>query len=436
MSYKNHLARYIVCFLAALLLCVIAPGQVHEAAAAGNKPSAPVVTGKASGVTVTLSWPKVANATGYQIYKLENGAYVRYKNIWSGNAYTGKFKEKYNGQYSYKIRSMRKVNGKYYYSSFTKVTVKTATSVKAVVTGTNRDKTKSAQVTWKTTKYADGYEVYRSETKNGPFKCVKVIKDGKTGSCRVADLTKGKSYYVKVRAFRQNTGSRVYGGFGAIGTIPVNAAPTPTPTPTPTPVITPLPEQPSLTRTMLIVGDSLTANMKGYLDMSSLASVSASYKSNSASLKWISYAGAKYSWLEATAGAITASLDGRTDVYIWMGVNDAWDGTIYQKYVNLFKNYVPQWKALGARVFIISVGPLGDPITENDKYYTNKEIEAFNKKIQSAITGGTIPGAVFVDLYSYIKKLGPVYLENDRYHFDANTSIKIFYYLLSIAEGK
>jgi hypothetical protein len=74
--------------------------------------------------SVTLSWKKNSNATGYQIYRSTspNGSYSRVKTISSNKTVSWKNSSlKKNTQYYYKIRAYKTVNGKNYYSSYSSV---------------------------------------------------------------------------------------------------------------------------------------------------------------------------------------------------------------------------------------------------------------------------------------------------------------------------
>lgn len=60
---------------------------------------------------------------------------------------------------------------------------------------------KQVTLSWKKTKKAKGYIIYRSTSKNGKYAKVKVIKNGKTLKFINKKLKKGKTYYYKICAF-------------------------------------------------------------------------------------------------------------------------------------------------------------------------------------------------------------------------------------------
>ena len=86
-------------------------------------------------------------------------------------------------------------------------------SVNAVSAGITKNK-----ITWKKEKNATGYQVYRSKSKNGPWKKVKTTK---TGSYTDRNLKTGRKYYYKVRAYKKIGKKNVYGNFSGIKSVKV-----------------------------------------------------------------------------------------------------------------------------------------------------------------------------------------------------------------------
>ena len=75
-------------------------------------------------------------------------------------------------------------------------------------------------MTWKKVSGANGYEVYRSTSKKGNYKLVKTVTKGK--SYKDTKLSKGKTYYYKVRAYRNVNGEKVYGGYSSIEKVKIS----------------------------------------------------------------------------------------------------------------------------------------------------------------------------------------------------------------------
>lgn len=108
-----------------------------------------------------------------------------------------------------------------YQEKSVKVTVKVKPG-KQVVKSLKVQKGKKLKVTWKKDKNADGYEIQYSTDKK--FKNKKVTKltrinNGETVSKTLTKLTKGKKYYVRVRAFKnvkvKGKNQRLYGSWSS-----------------------------------------------------------------------------------------------------------------------------------------------------------------------------------------------------------------------------
>ena len=77
---------------------------------------------------------------------------------------------------------------------------------------------KCATVKWSKVSGATGYKVYRATKKSGKYTCVKTVK---TTSYKNTKLTKGKTYYYKVRAYRTVNKKAVYGGYSKVKSVKV-----------------------------------------------------------------------------------------------------------------------------------------------------------------------------------------------------------------------
>lgn len=71
-------------------------------------------------------------------------------------------------------------------------------------------KKKSLEVKWKKTSGAAGYVIYISTKKSGGYKEAKVIKKGTVAKATIKKLKSGKTYYVKIRAYKKLRGSKIY----------------------------------------------------------------------------------------------------------------------------------------------------------------------------------------------------------------------------------
>lgn len=182
--------------------------------------------------SLNLSWNKVADATGYQIYRAleENGPYEKVKtSAVSITTYTNAELDP-EQTYYYKIRAYKKVEGTNYYSKFS-----------SIVSGTPRLEVPQASlsyvgynslnVKWNEIEGADGYKIYQASASKGPYTAVKTIKFPSTLEYKVTGLTTGQMYYYKIRGYTTVSGKTQYGRVCApIAKAPRPAAPTVTAT--------------------------------------------------------------------------------------------------------------------------------------------------------------------------------------------------------------
>lgn len=160
----------------------------------------------------SISWNRVTNATGYEVYiREQNGSYVNRGT--TPNLYTTLNGLTSGKTYYVKVRAVRVENGKTTYGSFSnelKVTTTQNTTIPTVKVDKvlNLNVTPNASKTalkWNKVADAEGYEVYVNIPGRG------YISIGKTKSTdvKIIGLESGKTYYIKVRAYRGTT----YGEF-------------------------------------------------------------------------------------------------------------------------------------------------------------------------------------------------------------------------------
>ena len=188
-------------------------------------PAAVVFDGPYSNATfrIRLRWNQVGSSHGYQIWRQnDDGTYSIVKTLGDrGNELTddqGATTAYSNTgltageSYTYKMRAFmitedgRKVFGAYS-DEFT-VAVMPETPI---VTGTSPKATR-AQLTWAALNGAAGYQIWMAESKDGEYKIVKSLTDGSTTYTKY-DLTSGKTYYFKVRAYTEVEGKKTFGAY-------------------------------------------------------------------------------------------------------------------------------------------------------------------------------------------------------------------------------
>ena len=179
---------------------VTTPGSVKATAAAYNQ--------------IKLSWKASDNATGYEVYQKNGKTFKKIATV-KKTSYTVK-KLTTGTKYTFKVRAYGTVDGKKTYSGYTKtVSAKPAPAAPQKVAVKNSAK-KTAKLSWKKVAGADGYEVYRSNAAKGKFKKIATSKSGKSVSYTNKKLSKNKTYYYKVRAYKNVKGKKVYGEYSKV----------------------------------------------------------------------------------------------------------------------------------------------------------------------------------------------------------------------------
>ena len=169
--------------------------------------------------SVNMSWKTVPGAGGYVVYRATSskGTYKAVKTITNGNSigYTNSGLIT-NKVYYYKVKAYRWVNGKKIYGGFC-----AAKSIKPVLPAPTKFNVtssgdKSIKLSWNAVPGASGYMVYRSTSNSGVYSAVKTITSGRTVSFTNSGLTKNKTYYYKVKAYRWVNGNRIYSNNSSI----------------------------------------------------------------------------------------------------------------------------------------------------------------------------------------------------------------------------
>ncbi len=175
------------------------------------------LTNTSSGVKLT--WKKVTGATGYYIYRStsESGTYKKIATVKSGSTVT--YTNKTSG--TYKV-----TNGKTYYykvAAYAATGEGTASSVETAVrlTGVTLSSVKNSAskkmtVKWKKNSKATGYQIQYSTSSSfaSGNKTVSVSKAA-TVSKTIGSLKKGKTYYVRIRAYKTVSGTKYYSAWSA-----------------------------------------------------------------------------------------------------------------------------------------------------------------------------------------------------------------------------
>ncbi|MCD8511681.1 MAG: fibronectin type III domain-containing protein [Bacillus sp. (in: Bacteria)] len=167
---------------------------------------------------ITVSWSRVAGATGYEIYRSgsRSGTYSRVRTVTSGSTLSFVNGSLDTGKtYYYKVRAFREVNGVKIYGPYSSIVHGKPVLDKTIsVKGSSADFNK-INISWARTSGANGYEVYRSTSKSGTYSRVRTITNGSTLSFENGNLETERTYYYKVRAYRNVNDKKVFGPFSS-----------------------------------------------------------------------------------------------------------------------------------------------------------------------------------------------------------------------------
>ncbi|MCC8075842.1 MAG: leucine-rich repeat protein, partial [Clostridiales bacterium] len=166
-----------------------------------NKTTISSLTNTSKGVTV--KWSKVTGASGYYIYR--NGTKV--KTITSGStvSYTDTGAKTNGTKYQYKI---------YAYNGSTKSAASATKTTYYVssptISSLKNSASKKMTVKWGKNTKATGYQIqYSTSSSFSSYKTV-TVTSASTVSKTISSLTKGKKYYVRVRAYKTVSGTKYY----------------------------------------------------------------------------------------------------------------------------------------------------------------------------------------------------------------------------------
>ena len=165
---------------------------------------------------IKISWKKVTNASGYEIFQY-NSKTKKYKKIGSTTkiSYTKKGL-KTGTVYKFKVRAYRKESGQTVRGKFSSVVSAKPALSKVAGFKKGKIKKKSISMSWKKVSGANGYRVFRAASKKGKYKVIKTITKGKIVKFTDKRVKSRKNYYYKIRAYRKVGKKKVYGGYSKI----------------------------------------------------------------------------------------------------------------------------------------------------------------------------------------------------------------------------
>lgn len=165
---------------------------------------------------IQISWKKVKNASGYEIYQY-NSKTKKYIKIGSTTKISYTKKGLTTGTvYKFKVRAYRKESGQTVRGKFSAVVSTKPALTK--VTGFKKGKIKKKAITmsWKKVSGANGYRILRATSKKGKYKVIKTITKGKIVKFTDKKVKSRKNYYYKIQGYRKVGKKKVYGGYSKI----------------------------------------------------------------------------------------------------------------------------------------------------------------------------------------------------------------------------
>lgn len=164
--------------------------------------------------SVDLKWTGTMGANGYQIEKYTSNGYV-----WVADTNSiGYFENGLNSGtvYKYRIRGTVFVEDEVYYGDWSYVTAVTKPAKVGIKTpATNKKHQIIAK--WNKVSGASGYQVQFAKNKS----CSSVVANKTTSGASYTgkNFTKGKKYYVRVRAYKTVNGTKTYGAWSGVKAI-------------------------------------------------------------------------------------------------------------------------------------------------------------------------------------------------------------------------
>ena len=158
--------------------------------------------------SLKLSWEKVADASGYEIYQApkKNGKYKKIATIGKGSTISRTIKKlSYNKAYYFKVGAFRTVNSTKKYGAYSTIIGKKVILAKPALTVKAKSKT-AMSLSWEKVSGAKQYEIYRATSKKGAYKKIATTKSLKYTNTK---LKKNKAYFYKIKAV-QKIGSKTY----------------------------------------------------------------------------------------------------------------------------------------------------------------------------------------------------------------------------------
>ena len=165
---------------------------------------------------IKAAWKAVSGATGYKVY-LYNGSKLVKAVVTKNTSYT--FTSLSAGTtYKVYVKAYKTVNGKNFWSAYKSLSTSTRPGTPTLSAAAG---TKKATLKWSKQTGATGYVVYMATSKTGKYSRIAVLKGNSAVSYTKTGLTRGRTYYFKVAAYKTVGSSNLYGSFSSVKAVKV-----------------------------------------------------------------------------------------------------------------------------------------------------------------------------------------------------------------------
>ncbi|MCD8118036.1 MAG: fibronectin type III domain-containing protein [Lachnospiraceae bacterium] len=207
-------------------------GQVTKGGAKTTKAAKYLTAGSISSLSNTSSgiyikWPKVTGATGYYVYRKASSAssYTLVKTITGvgTTSYTDTaVKSSNNTTYTYYTQP--------YFKNSSRAITKAGYSTKAIVrlvapaiSSLTNSSSKTMTVKWGAKSGVTGYQVqYSASSSFASGNKTLTITGASSSSKVIASLTKGKTYYVRIRTYKTVNGTTYYSAWSTVKSVKIS----------------------------------------------------------------------------------------------------------------------------------------------------------------------------------------------------------------------
>ncbi|MCD7837576.1 MAG: fibronectin type III domain-containing protein, partial [Clostridiales bacterium] len=188
-----------------------------------NAPTLSSVSNAASGITV--KWTQVEGAQGYRIYRKAGSAssWTAVKTVSGGSTLSWTDTSVSNGtKYTYTVRAYSKATGSTCWGAYNSTGKVTYRLTRPTISSLKNSSSKKMTVKWDKNSKATGYQIqYSTSSSFSSYKTV-TVTSASTVSKTISSLTKGKTYYVRVRAYKTVSGTKYYSAWSATKNVKIS----------------------------------------------------------------------------------------------------------------------------------------------------------------------------------------------------------------------